>query len=71
MCKLLLECTFCILDDVFTEITSTSVCSMITLTFYRGVAGEGCGVTVEGSAPITEETIATPPVTDTKASFFP
>ncbi|KAF5460051.1 hypothetical protein F2P56_019949, partial [Juglans regia] len=33
-----------------------------------GVSGKGCGVTVEGSAPITEEAIATPPVADTKAS---
>ncbi|KAF8408413.1 hypothetical protein HHK36_007565 [Tetracentron sinense] len=31
-----------------------------------GVSGEGCGVTVEGSAPITEEAIATPPIADTK-----
>lgn len=35
---------------------------------YSGVAGEGCGVIVEGSAPITEEAVATPPVSDTKAS---
>nr|XP_028952763.1 elongation factor 1-delta-like [Malus domestica] len=33
-----------------------------------GVTGEGCGVTIEGSAPITGEAIATPPVADTKAS---
>ncbi|GMY33048.1 elongation factor 1-delta [Fagus crenata] len=33
-----------------------------------GVSGEGCGVNVEGSAPITEEAIATPPVDDTKAA---
>jgi elongation factor 1-beta len=33
-----------------------------------GVSGEGCGVTVEGSAPITEEAIATPPIGDTKAA---
>jgi elongation factor 1-beta len=33
-----------------------------------GVAGEGCGVIVEGSAPITEEAVATPPVSDTKAA---
>ena len=37
---------------------------------YSGVSGEGCGVNVEGSAPITEEAIATPPVDDTKASIF-
>jgi hypothetical protein len=34
------------------------------------ISGEGCGVTVEGSASITEEAIATPPVGDTKASAF-
>ncbi|CAL5373253.1 unnamed protein product [Camellia sinensis] len=33
-----------------------------------GVSGEGCGVTIEGSAPVIEEAIATPPVADTKAS---
>ncbi|XP_009790696.1 elongation factor 1-delta 1-like [Nicotiana sylvestris] len=33
-----------------------------------GVSGEGAGVTVEGSAPITEEAVATPPAADTKAS---
>ncbi|XP_059441439.1 elongation factor 1-delta-like isoform X1 [Corylus avellana] len=33
-----------------------------------GVSEEGCGVTVEGSAPITEEAIATPPIGDTKAA---
>ncbi|XP_010275030.1 PREDICTED: elongation factor 1-delta-like [Nelumbo nucifera] len=33
-----------------------------------GVSGEGQGVKVEGSASITEEVIATPPVADTKAS---
>ncbi|PKI43581.1 hypothetical protein CRG98_036011 [Punica granatum] len=32
-----------------------------------GVAGEGCGVIVEGFAPITED-VATPPVADTKAA---
>jgi len=32
-----------------------------------GVSGEGCGVNVEGSSPITEA-IATPPVDDTKAA---
>ncbi|KAI8019974.1 Elongation factor 1-delta 2 [Camellia lanceoleosa] len=26
-----------------------------------GVSGEGCGVTIEGSAPVIEEAIATPP----------
>ncbi|XP_057767480.1 elongation factor 1-delta-like [Salvia miltiorrhiza] len=31
-----------------------------------GVSGEGCGVTVEGSAPVSDA-IATPPATDTKA----
>ncbi|KAM1363767.1 hypothetical protein ACFX13_029296 [Malus domestica] len=35
-----------------------------------GVTGEGCGVTIEGSAPVTGEAIATPPVADTKASIF-
>ncbi|KAK3417391.1 hypothetical protein EUGRSUZ_H03140 [Eucalyptus grandis] len=33
-----------------------------------GVSAEGCGVVVEGFAPITEEAIATPPVSDTKAA---
>ncbi|OAY47943.1 elongation factor 1-delta 1 [Manihot esculenta] len=33
-----------------------------------GVSAEGSGVTVEGSAPITEEAIATPPAADSKAS---
>lgn len=33
-----------------------------------GVAGEGCGVIVEGSAPITKEAVATPPAGDSKAS---
>ncbi|XP_059286859.1 elongation factor 1-delta 1-like isoform X2 [Lycium ferocissimum] len=33
-----------------------------------GVSGEGVGVTVEGSAPITEEAVATPPAADAKAS---
>ncbi|KAL2539626.1 Elongation factor 1-delta 2 [Abeliophyllum distichum] len=33
-----------------------------------GVSGEGSGVIVEGSAPIPEEAIATPPAADTKAS---
>ncbi|KAA8540687.1 hypothetical protein F0562_024394 [Nyssa sinensis] len=32
-----------------------------------GVSGEGCGVTIEGSAPITEA-VATPPAADSKAS---
>ncbi len=33
-----------------------------------GVSGEGSGVTVEGSASITEEAMATPPTADTKAA---
>ncbi|KAE9608569.1 hypothetical protein Lal_00020741 [Lupinus albus] len=33
-----------------------------------GVSGEGSGVTVEGSALVADETIATPPVADTKAT---
>ncbi|KAF7123098.1 hypothetical protein RHSIM_Rhsim12G0173700 [Rhododendron simsii] len=33
-----------------------------------GVSGEGCGVTIEGSAPVIEEAVATPPAADTKAS---
>ncbi|KAI3442053.1 uncharacterized protein J3R85_001638 [Psidium guajava] len=33
-----------------------------------GVSAEGCGVTVAGFAPITEEAVATPPVGDTKAA---
>lgn len=35
---------------------------------FSGVAGEGAGVVVEGSAPITEEAVATPPAGDSKAS---
>ncbi|KAF9671692.1 hypothetical protein SADUNF_Sadunf12G0074000 [Salix dunnii] len=35
-----------------------------------GVEAEGCGVVIEGSAPITKEAIATPPSADTKASFY-
>lgn len=35
-----------------------------------GVSGEGCGVTIEGSAPITGEAVATPPAGDSKASTF-
>lgn len=27
---------------------------------FSGVSGEGCGVSVEGSVPITEEAVATP-----------
>ncbi|XP_030513737.1 elongation factor 1-delta-like [Rhodamnia argentea] len=33
-----------------------------------GVSEEGCGVIVEGLAPITEEAVATPPVCDTKSA---
>ncbi|KAJ8752664.1 hypothetical protein K2173_005553 [Erythroxylum novogranatense] len=33
-----------------------------------GVSAEGCGVIVEGSAPIVEEAIATPPTSDSKAA---
>ncbi|XP_024191150.1 elongation factor 1-delta 1 [Rosa chinensis] len=33
-----------------------------------GVSGEGCGVKIEGSAPITAEAVATPPACDSKAS---
>ncbi|KAI4336309.1 hypothetical protein L6164_014848 [Bauhinia variegata] len=33
-----------------------------------GVSGEGSGVTVEGSLPITEESVATPPTADSKAT---
>ncbi|XP_030512988.1 elongation factor 1-delta [Rhodamnia argentea] len=33
-----------------------------------GVSAEGCGVTVEGFAPITGEAVATPPARDTKAA---
>ncbi|KAJ6760904.1 RIPENING REGULATED PROTEIN DDTFR10-LIKE [Salix purpurea] len=33
-----------------------------------GVESEGCGVVVKGAAPITEEAIATPPSTETKAA---
>ncbi|KAM1443290.1 hypothetical protein ACFX2I_039582 [Malus domestica] len=33
-----------------------------------GVCGEGSGVTIEGSAPVTREAVATPPVADSKAS---
>ncbi|KAG6754186.1 hypothetical protein POTOM_042197 [Populus tomentosa] len=35
-----------------------------------GVEAEGCGVVVEGSAPIIKEAIATPPSADTKARFY-
>ncbi|KAK3038121.1 hypothetical protein RJ639_029575 [Escallonia herrerae] len=35
-----------------------------------GVSAEGCGVTIEGSASIVEEAIATPPAADTKAFMF-
>ncbi|KAG2670587.1 hypothetical protein I3760_14G092600 [Carya illinoinensis] len=34
-----------------------------------GVSGEGCGVTVEGSTPITGEAIATPPLQKTLRTF--
>nr|XP_011468809.1 PREDICTED: elongation factor 1-delta 1-like isoform X1 [Fragaria vesca subsp. vesca] len=33
-----------------------------------GVSEEGCGVTIEGCAPITGEAVATPPAADSKAS---
>ncbi|XP_050386064.1 elongation factor 1-delta 1-like isoform X2 [Argentina anserina] len=33
-----------------------------------GVSGEGCGVTIEGCAPIAGEAVATPPAGDSKAS---
>ncbi|XAR62588.1 hypothetical protein NMG60_11017409 [Bertholletia excelsa] len=33
-----------------------------------GVSGESCGVTIEGSAPVIEEAVATSAVADTKAS---
>ncbi|KAM1468873.1 hypothetical protein ACFX1X_040114 [Malus domestica] len=33
-----------------------------------GVCGEGSGVTIEGSAPVTREAVATPPAADSKAS---
>lgn len=36
---------------------------------FSGVAGEGCGVVVEGFAPITEEAVATPPAGDSKVSI--
>ncbi|KAE9451881.1 hypothetical protein C3L33_16218, partial [Rhododendron williamsianum] len=34
-----------------------------------GVSAEGCGVTIEGCAPVFEEAVATPPAADSKASF--
>lgn len=37
---------------------------IVYVTNCSGVSAEGCGVTVEGSS------VATPPVADTKASFF-
>ena len=47
---------------------------MISLIFscwtFRGVSGDGSGVTVEGSIPVADETIATPPPADTKASIL-
>lgn len=39
-----------------------------TLLRISGVSAEGSGVTVEGSSPITEEAIATPPAADSKAA---
>ena len=33
-----------------------------------GVSADGCGVIVEGSAPITGDAVATPPVGDSKAA---
>ncbi|KAF8408315.1 hypothetical protein HHK36_007464 [Tetracentron sinense] len=33
-----------------------------------GVSGEGCGVTIEGSAAAADEAVATPPIADTKAT---
>ncbi|XP_047322318.1 elongation factor 1-delta-like [Impatiens glandulifera] len=33
-----------------------------------GVSGDGSGVTIEGFAPVVDETIATPPAADSKAS---
>ncbi|XAR67905.1 hypothetical protein NMG60_11002843 [Bertholletia excelsa] len=33
-----------------------------------GVSEEGCGVIIEGSAPVIEEAVATPPAGDTKAA---
>ncbi|KAG9152763.1 hypothetical protein Leryth_023566 [Lithospermum erythrorhizon] len=33
-----------------------------------GVSGDGCGVIVEGDAPVPEDAVATPPADDTKAS---
>lgn len=39
---------------------------------FRGVSADGCGVIVEGSAPITGDAVATPPVGDSKVSnVFP
>ena len=57
---------------------NSSVClwffHMISLIFscwtFRGVSGDGSGVTVEGSIPVADETIATPPPADTKASIL-
>lgn len=37
---------------------------------FSGVSGEGSGVTVDGSSLVTDETVATPPAADTKASIF-
>lgn len=33
---------------------------------YSGVSAEGSGVIVEGSAPVAEEAVATPPAADSK-----
>lgn len=40
-----------------------------TLCFCSGVSGEGCGVRVEGSSPVSEA-VVTPPAADNKASLY-
>ncbi|CAL5436969.1 unnamed protein product [Camellia sinensis] len=50
------------------ELDAGPIIEQMALLRISGVSGEGCGVTIEGSAPVIEEAIATPPVADTKAS---
>jgi hypothetical protein len=40
------------------------------VSIYSGVSAEGSGVIVEGSAPITEEAVATPPAADSKVCLI-
>ena len=40
--------------------------SDVCVSMYSGVSAEGSGVIVEGSAPVAEEAVATPPAADSK-----